>query len=476
MKVIFVNPPIDISKILGAGSIFSPPVDPMGIMYIASYVRKHSPHIEVEIIDAFLEKYTLDETLGEILQKRPGIVGISTVTANGHETFELGKKIKELLPETCVVLGNLHASIFKDFYLTNNTCDVVVHGEGERPMQQVAEAVFSGNGDFSQIQGISFKSDNGIIDNPEADHLDLADIPFPAWDLIDYYRYGVSPRGYNIVFFSRGCVFRCHFCVVHQNKYRCRPVDHVIAEIKYLLHKFGITYFAFGDPLFLGKPRVAAELCESIIKEGLHRKIKWWCEAHVNVIDEGILRLMKDAGCSHLSFGIESGNDDILKTCNKKSNTSSISKAVELADKIGFITSGCFIIGLPGDTEETINQTIKFSNQLPLDSAQFSTFCPYPGSHFYHRLMQEGYFKVDFDNVDKVLNFWDNFSAYTAFTKNLEPIYSPDGISPKRLKKLQKKAFIRFYCRPRHFKSQIPRINKATVVGITKSIFRLFGK
>jgi radical SAM superfamily enzyme YgiQ (UPF0313 family) len=149
---------------------------------------------------------------------------------------------------------------------------------------------------------------------------------------------------------------------------------------------------------------------------------------------------------------------------------------VELVHRLGFNTTGCFILGLPGDTEETIQQTIRFANRLPLNTAQFSTFAPYPGSYFYNQLMDEGYFKVNFDNVEEVLAFWDKFSAYTAFTDHLVPIYSPDGVSPERLKQLQKQANIKFYLKPRHFFSQMKTVRLSTAAGVAKSAMRLFRK
>ena len=166
----------------------------------------------------------------------------------------------------------------------------------------------------------------------------------------------------------------------------------------------------------------------------------------------------------------------ILKRCNKKSTTAKITWAVELAHQLGFETSGCFILGLPGDTEETIEQTIRFANKLPLNIAQFSTFTPYPGSYFYNELMAQDYFKVNFENVAEVLNFWDRFSAYTAFTDHLVPIYAPEGITPARLKQLQKQANIRFYLKPRHFWAQVKTIRPSNAFGVAKAALRLFRK
>lgn len=452
-------------RVLGKANVFVSAFEPMGLLYIAAVLKKDG--YEVKVLDAFIENYGLREIEGCIKDFNPEIVGITCLTSTGFLTYQIGKMIKSKYPNVKVVLGNIHASIFSTAFLENRIADIIVHGEGEQTMLELVKTIEQKKS-LQDVLGISWWDGKKVVDNSRRDLIkDLDSIPMPARDIVDSSRYSVenlsnfiyvnnSNKLMKQMFTSRGCVFQCKFCVVHQQHcYRCHSPERVLEEMELLVNKYNAGYIFIMDSLFIANKRRVIEICKGIRKKKM--KFKWGCEGHVKLVDKELLDYMEKAGCYEIHFGIESGVQRLLDNVNKGTTLEQIIRAVKLVKETKIKVSGLFMLGLPGETYQDSLKTIKFACSLPLDFAQFSITVPYPGSQLFNELSRLGKIKTGLlkdGTIDP--SVWERFSAYSSFTKR-KPIYFPEQMSVAELKRVQKMALRRFYLRPRQIVKQIKR-------------------
>ncbi len=251
---------------------------------------------------------------------------------------------------------------------------------------------------LSEIAGISYKDAAGaVIHNPDGGWLPPEEIPAPAWEHFDLapYRLPLSGRPFLIVAPVRGCPYACSFCtapVYYGRKLRKRPVANVIAEIKDNIRRFGVTEFFIWADTFTADRKYVRSFCAGILEAGL--RITWTCNSRVDTIDGETLALMKKAGLWMISFGLESGDDDILAASGKRITTADSRRAVRLARAAGVRTAGHFILGLPGETEATMAATLRLASELPLNIAQFYAAAPFPGTRLYEEATAKGWLKT----------------------------------------------------------------------------------
>jgi anaerobic magnesium-protoporphyrin IX monomethyl ester cyclase len=270
--------------------------------------------------------------------------------------------------------------------------DVVVVGEGEQTMLQIAVEVEK-KGDLSKIRGIVYKEkDTSQIRSTAAQEEveDLDSLPFPFRELFDnsaYKNYYSKKYGYTTtaVMTSRGCPFSCDFCSrpIFGNSFRSRTATKVVDEIEEVV-ALGYDRIWFADDCFtLNRERLLG-ICNEIIKRGL--RIEWECLSRVDTLDAEAIEKMKQAGCIRMFFGIESGNDSILELMNKQITINQVRAALSLCEETGVKAGAFFIVGYPGENDETVLQTVKFASSLPLDYLSFTMPYPIPGTPLYSRL------------------------------------------------------------------------------------------
>ncbi|MBT7913530.1 radical SAM protein [Candidatus Bathyarchaeota archaeon] len=482
MKILLVNPPDDLDAMLGAGANLITPFEPLGLLYIAAVVRDAG--YDVQVIDAWVERLSIEEFKKQLKESNPDIVGFTVLPANGGIVYEVGKWLKEEMPETVVALGNLHASIYDEYYLKNGCCDFVVHGEGEFGFLEAVRLIEKGGRDFGSISSISFLRDGEYVPNKEKGVInDLSELPLPARDLVKQELYNIpsisnlpySGKKTSIgkhMFTQRGCPYRCSFCTVHHNrKQRSNEVVRAVDEMETLVKKYGCDYIFIMDSLFIANKKRVHAICEEIQERKLD--FRWGCQAHVRCVDEDLVKAMEAAGCHDMAFGIESGVDRLLKGVTKTTNIELVEKAVRIVTKNSKIkVSGLFILGLPGETYDDSLQTIRFAKSLPLDMAQFSILTPYPGSEIFEDLKEKGEIDTGI-RPDGTLDTatWLRYSAYISYT-DLDPIWVTPGLTPEKLKKLQKKAVREFYFRPKQIINQIRRVRFGQIPTILNTAFK----
>jgi anaerobic magnesium-protoporphyrin IX monomethyl ester cyclase len=250
--------------------------------------------------------------------------------------------------------------------------------------------------DLSRISGLAWRKDGEIVLNPDRPFIpDLDDLPIPLHHLLPLQKYRVPmmKTPYTFIVTSRGCSAGCTYCIKHvsyQWSLRLRSPENIVKEL-WVLKKLGIDYIhMYADLFTLSRDQVVG-LCELMIQEKLN--IKWTCNSRVDYVDEEELALMGKAGCWMIAWGVESGNYEILKHARKGANPAKAKTALTWAHNAGIKNWGYFIIGLPGETEETIKQTIAFSKKLPLDIALFHIAAPYPGTPFFFEVVKNGWFR-----------------------------------------------------------------------------------
>lgn len=446
LDILLIFPPNNMGAVLGKGKSFIKALEPLGILYLAAMIERHN--YGVKILDAFVEGYGIDEILAYIKEAKPKTVGISSLTSDATITVKLCQRIKEKFPDIFLILGNLHPSIYPNYFIEEGKADMIVHGEGEYTIIKILDAI-KNKGSFSGILGITYRNGKEIINTglPEL-IMDLDDLPMPARHLVDMDRYQWpfyffppvwrnKPKFIRGMISSRGCPIGCTFCAVHAGrKPRFQSAKKLFNEFMELVVKYKADYIFFFDPLFIARHDRLAEFSELLIKNRVN--IPWSCEAHVNYINKDILKLIKKAGCISLSYGIESGVQQLLENVGKKSKIERIEQAVYWTNEAGIEPVGLFMLGLPGETYELSLKTIAFAKKLPIKHAQFSITTPYPGTALYNQLVKEN--KIDpYD--------WDRYSAYAAFSDK-DTIWTPDGMTSQQLKKLQKYAIRSFFLRP----------------------------
>lgn len=369
-------------------SIFRFP--PLGLGYIAAYLKHHG--ISVEIVDCtFLSQ---KETIKKIISSKPRIIGIQSIYSMKNKSIELA----HILKEHCdlLVAGGALPTMGPEAFL--EVFDVTVMGEGEQTMLELVEESEKGCS-FSQIRGLAFKDKESgqIIRTPPRGLIDNLDkLPLPSRDLFDndaYKKYFFEKFGYKTtpIMTSRGCPFNCDFCSrpVFGNKFRARTATNVADEIEEVV-SLGYDRIWFADDCFTLNRERLIRLCDEIEKREL--KIDWECLSRVDTFDSEVAQKMKHAGCVRVFFGIESGNNDILKIMNKQATIEQASAAVHLSKKSGIKTGAFFIMGYPGENEKTILDTVKFASGLPLDYLSFTLPYPIPGTPLFKRVEKEIFF------------------------------------------------------------------------------------
>jgi anaerobic magnesium-protoporphyrin IX monomethyl ester cyclase len=365
------------------------PIQPMGLLYLGASLRKAGHR--VSIIDGEVEQIDNATLAGMVASARPDLFGITATTAQANEAFALARAVKALSPGTYIALGGAHAAALTEECLQEcEALDAVSFGEGEVTIVEMMERL-ADRASMEGVDGVAYRDGDGIVVNPSRALVDdLDSLPFPAWDLIPMQKYVASTwfpnkvKQYTNIFTSRGCPYGCTFCgakTTWTRKFRARSPENVVAEMEEVLARFHIPNFFISDDLFtLNRKRVMA-ICELILTREL--QVTWTCLSRVNTVDAEMLALMKRAGCYLISYGLESGSQKVLDQLDKGTTIEHGVKAVEMTKAAGIKVFGSFMIGSPGETAETVDETIRYIRTLDLDEIGLGVTTAYPGTDLF---------------------------------------------------------------------------------------------
>lgn len=367
---------------------------PLSLCYLGSFLQSRG--FTARILDLDWLGGVSPHLEKALAENAPALVGISAYTPNIALAAQIAAGVKQLTPATPVVLGGFHASALPERTLREFAAfDCLIIGEGE---QTLAELVASrrDNRSFRDLPGLAFREDDAIRVNPPRPLLaDLDMLPFPDRRLVPYRQYVPDPGNYfslpsTGILFSRGCPHLCTYCskAVFKNRLRYRGVDNFLAEIRHCVNELGIRDFRLEDEAPTTDPRRIRELSEALLAAGL--AIHWHCYSRVDRLDEATLRLMKRAGCYHITYGIESGVPATLARINKPLDLERAAAMVALTKKLGLECKVNFILGFPWETIADMRQTVRFARRISPDLVTFNLFKPLPGSLLYDELDAAG--------------------------------------------------------------------------------------
>jgi len=344
------------------------------------------------------------------------------------------------------LLGGVHMGIYPEETFSHRAIDFGCTGEAEMVLPEFLETLNRG-GDLASVKGVIWRDGDQVVVNEFPDLLyDVDNVPFPARNHLPndrYYSFISQFRNFTPLITSRGCPFRCIFCEQGGLPFRGRKPENVVDEIEECYHVYKVREFDFFDSSFTVDKKRVVRICEEINRRGIH--VAWAIRSRVDLVDEEMLVALRNAGCKRIYYGIESSSPKILETLRKKTNLEQIREVMFLTRKHKIDTFGYFMVGSPGETPETIQDSIRFAIDLKLDYAQFSKVTPMPATELYRMLLNEGQ-----------PDYWRKYI--------LDPgneIFVPRpgcDLSEEEIQQWTRRAYIRFYFRPRYIVKALLRL------------------
>jgi anaerobic magnesium-protoporphyrin IX monomethyl ester cyclase len=412
---------------------------PGGIAYIASYVRKGG--YNVDLLDADVLKIPNERVIEDITNKKPKLIGISVNVFTVKSTIHLIDLIRKRL-DTPIILGGPFASSSPEYLLDNSTGTVgVIIGEGEIAVYKILQNLEAGKFIFDNLSNVCYYDNHKLIKFKSFERiLDLDSLPFPAWDLFP------SLKIYNMrarkspsipIVTSRGCPHKCNFCsrTVFGSIMTMRTPKNIVEEVDWAMGEFGAKQFDIMDDNFSADMKRAHEIFDLLLKK--RRNISINIQAmRADRMDEELVIKMKKAGVYRIAIGIENGDEQFLKKMNKRLSLDRVIASNSLAKKYGIVTYGYFILGLPGENRQSMQNTIKFAQRLNPTFANFMIAIPLPGSDLYTEVRERGKFLIETN-----MGLSSTFQSGTVY-------YEIDDLHEEDVRYCFKKAYSKFYFSP----------------------------
>ncbi|MDP8298426.1 MAG: radical SAM protein [Candidatus Tantalella remota] len=417
---------------------------PFGVASIAAYIAQRG--YDPEYLDPQIEGMSEEKYIEYLKQNTPDVVAMGSTTPQIKYTIQCFELIKRFFPDIVTVLGGIHATETPEETLNSTgSIDYMVLGEGEKTFYQLAEKLSMGQlQEIGSLSGVAFKSSGRVIVNPfnEEDRLPEEELPTPLFEIFPMDKY-VAQVTYAKTFptygllASRGCPYDCVFCDSHVTtgkKTRYKPVETVIEEIRVLKDKYGARGMMFFDDTFTVNRQWVEDFCEQYSDSGI--ALPWACNSRVDTSDAGLLKTMKDAGCWCILFGVESANQKSLDMLKKGTTVRQNEKTLRVALELGYYVYTSYILGLPGEDEEDVCNTIRFAKRIGNQLSLFFLPVPMPGTELQKIAKADGGLRED-----------AKYEDYNQFDF-ADPVYVNPLLGREKMKGLLKKAFIEFYMTP----------------------------
>ena len=457
MKILLINPP--------AANIIReslPPViedetgvfPPLGLLYIAACVEE-AAGCSVQVLDCQAEKIDHQALPAVIRGMAPDLVGIQVMTFTLIDAARTARAVREAQPRAFIVLGGPHPTIYPGESVLLPAVDAVIPGEGERVFKTLVEALQSGKSP-ERVPGVVTRNTKDLpvvfeyIQN-------LDDLKMPARHLIDVNKYNSPLARTNPVttmMSSRGCPYECVFCDRPQmgRKFRARSAVSVVAEMRHCRETLGIGEIVFYDDTFTVDKQRVLDICRLIGDGGL--KVSWDIRARIDTVTPDMIRALRKAGCHRIHYGVESGSRRIQKRLRKNLDLERVKSVFALTRQEGIEVLGYFMIGNPDETEDDMKKTFDLIASLPMDYAHIGIFTPYPGTKIYKEALETGFYQDD---------YWRSFASNPG--AEFRPRYWNQYFSDEELLAFMKKAYARFYSRPRYLWERLLKVRSLDELG-----------
>jgi radical SAM superfamily enzyme YgiQ (UPF0313 family) len=455
-RIVFVDPPYErIAKGYEFVRHVTNRSPALGLLHLAAEVRLHGFSPSIIESDAF--ELDVDAVVERLVAAAPAYVGITLFTVGVWSAAAIARKLKARLPQTVVLVGGPHVSSLGEETIARfPEFDYGIVGEGEHALVALLRVLEEG-GELSSVPALLYREDGEVRRTPSLPVNRVLDqLPIPAWDLLEDF-----PRAYPAAIFdfprgpvatiaaSRGCPFHCRFCDTSTfgAKIRRYSAEKVFDMMQHLHDRYGVRHIMFVDDLFLASREKTEELCHLLLERAL--KMTWTCTARVDTVQPAVLATMKRAGCWEISFGLETGSDELLEKMDKLARVAKSEQAVRWAAEAGIRTKGLFMLGYPGETRETIELTRAFVRRIPMTIMNLTKFTPYPGSPIYRDLYGTSIREDAWQKMNG-MNF----------------VWAPEGFTVDELDREYQRVLAAFYRRPRvgwyYFKLMAAHPNHAT--------------
>jgi radical SAM superfamily enzyme YgiQ (UPF0313 family) len=419
---------------------------PLGLGYIASYLQEKGSH-SVRIHDGMLHQTTDAELVDALYISSPSIVGISAqATPAIYDVYRTASLVKQFDPDCQVVVGGAHAT-YSDHSILKDCPDIdfVVRGEGELVMHDLISSLEDGK--IEDVRGITYRDGLRSTRTPRPPPIsNLDDLPFPAYNLMDYEKYFVEGIRVGTMISSRGCPYSCTFCSSSRSsgkKWRGRSAENVVEELTHLIQRYGIKELEFLDDLFCYDPDRVRKITELMRTRDI--EIGWTCSVRADILSKNpqMASWLKNAGCHTIYMGVESGSQRILNKMRKGTTLEEVARSNYIAKKAGLQRLFSFIIGYPEETYTEARSTIDIACSLDPEYAQFTICTPYPGTPLHERATQNGWLKA---------KSWSDYSV-------LGSVMELPTLSSNQIKRLMYRSYLAFYLRPSYLWRQLKHGN-----------------
>lgn len=454
MKIFFINPPFKAEHGKFSRESRSPAITksgalyyPLWLIYAAAYCKKGGH--EVLFLDAPAKPLNEMQSMDIIASKGDNdtLFVLDTSTPSIKSDVRFAGIIKKQFPHSKIILVGTHPSACAEETMGySSDVDAIAIGEYDQIILDLANTLQTG-GSLLSVKGLCLRTSEGLKRTaPMTPMRNLDEIPFAS----EFIKEHLDPKDYFFaaatypsiqIFTGRGCPFHCNFCVypqtMHGHIFRTRSAENVVAEFEYIAQNFpDVKEVVIEDDTFTVNKKRVIDICELLIEKKLNKRIKWLCNARVN-LDYETMRCMKKAGCRLIIPGIESGNQQILDNIKKGTKKEQFYTYVANAKKAGLLIHACYMVGNCGETVQTMQETLDLALKLNTDTAQFFPLIPYPGTEAYDWARKNGYIELDYDK-------------YCLSDGTHNTVLSLPGLSAKQMVDFCNAARKKYYLRPRY--------------------------
>lgn len=443
-RVCLISPPFDREKVYSTLGFAAPIEPPLGLAFVAGMVR--SKGFDVRLFDATTLGYDMDDLARILADWRPQVVGVAANSPVYPISIDVTRMIRRVLPSATIVVGGCHPTLYPARAIANASVDAVVVGEGEHAFTEICTAVSEGRW-LDGIAGVVHERDGQVVHEPARPFVkDLDTLPFPTFDLLPMQRYRISlgiagktPAVSMVA--SRGCPMNCKFCTspgLWKRQWRHHSPRYIGDVLELLVKEHGVRHIQFRDDTFTINEEWVLGICDEFLRRKL--RLTWDCYSTVGLIRESMMRRMRQAGCTCLSIGIESGNDEMLRKY-KQTSKAEVREKMALLRRLKMRARLFFMLAPPAEKHSHLQETLDFALELNPHFAMFLPTIPLPGSRLYDELVAEGRDPPDYDH--ELQDFQ-------------QVLYAPPPFTREELDAFRGLCYRKFYFRPSYILRFLP--------------------